>query len=158
MKKMFFITLCVLLMLSVAVVSAQEVITEDAPQFSRENMPQRGRFNPENIPQGERPQFNPDGASVGEIPQRQQNAIPVEETAQPTPPETSPEENSQNFSQFPDGMQQPRGGMQWEEQQQESEEPMTFFRFITTYSTPIISVLLLGLAFIFVIFYKRKNY
>ena len=114
MKKMFFITLCVLLMLSVAVVSAQEVITEDAPQFSRENMTQRGQFNPENIPQGER--------------------------------------------RFPDGMQPPGGGMQWEEQQQELEEPMTFFRFITTYSTPIISVVLLGLAFIFVIFYKRKNY
>ena len=42
--------------------------------------------------------------------------------------------------------------------QAQEEVPMTFSGFVKTYSTPITSVVLLGLAFIFVIFYRRKNY
>ncbi len=37
-------------------------------------------------------------------------------------------------------------------------EPMTFMGFIKEYQTPIISVILLLLAFVFVKLYKRKNY
>ena len=36
--------------------------------------------------------------------------------------------------------------------------PMTFGEILKTYSTPIFSVFLLAAAFIFVIFYKRKNF
>ena len=39
-----------------------------------------------------------------------------------------------------------------------AEKETGFLGFIKTYSTPITSVFLLILAFIFVIFYKRKNY
>ena len=36
--------------------------------------------------------------------------------------------------------------------------PMTFKGFLKEYQTPIISVVLLALAFVFVVFYKKKNY
>lgn len=36
--------------------------------------------------------------------------------------------------------------------------PMTFAGFLKEYSTPVTSVVLLALAFVFVIFYKRKRY
>lgn len=50
------------------------------------------------------------------------------------------------------------GNMQNNNQQTQETEPMTFLGFIKTYSTPITSVILLALAFIFVVFYRRKNY
>ena len=55
------------------------------------------------------------------------------------------------------GMQRPGGNMQ-PQQQQAEKEPMTFGGFIKTNITPIIAVVMLGLAFLFVIFYRRKNY
>ena len=39
-----------------------------------------------------------------------------------------------------------------------AEQPTGFWGFVKAYSTPIASVVLLGLAFIFVIFYRKKNY
>ncbi len=36
--------------------------------------------------------------------------------------------------------------------------PMTFMGFLKEYQTPIIAVILLALAFVFVVFYKKKNY
>lgn len=50
------------------------------------------------------------------------------------------------------------GNMQSNSRQTQEAEPMTFGSFVKTYSTPITSVILLTLAFIFVIFYRRKNY
>ncbi len=44
------------------------------------------------------------------------------------------------------------GGMQAE------AEPVTFMSFVKEYQTPIISVILLLAAFVFVKLYKRKNY
>ncbi len=41
---------------------------------------------------------------------------------------------------------------------QTEAEPMTFMGFVKEYQTPIISVALLLLAFVFVKLYKRKNY
>ncbi|MBR2476645.1 MAG: hypothetical protein IKB50_00740 [Clostridia bacterium] len=155
MKKIFTIALCICLMLSVAVVSAEEVVTGEMPQFSGENMPRRGQFNPENMPQVERPQM-PQNGEPAENPQPVQPVTPAENTQNP---QTPPEGNSQGGGQF--GMQPPRGGAPWEQQQQQQPtetQPMTFYGFLTTYATPITSVVLLGLAFVFVIFYKRKNY
>ena len=40
----------------------------------------------------------------------------------------------------------------------QEEQPMSFMSFLKTYSTPVTSIILLIFAFIFVIFYKRKNY
>lgn len=41
---------------------------------------------------------------------------------------------------------------------EKNSEERGFLRFIKTYSTPVISLILLALAFVFVIFYKRKKY
>ena len=58
---------------------------------------------------------------------------------------------------MPEGMGGFPGNMQGS-QATEAEQPTGFLGFVKTYATPITSVILLGLAFIFVIFYKRKNY
>lgn len=69
------------------------------------------------------------------------------------------EENPQFEGRMPGGMQGSfPGNMQNNNQQTKDAEPMTFWGFVKTYSTPIASVILLALAFIFVIFYRRKNY
>ncbi len=80
-------------------------------------------------------------------------------------PADNPEANGQNAEnpqfggRMPGGMQGGfPGGLENNNQQTEEAEPMTFGRFVKTYSTPIISVILLAVAFIFVIFYRRKNY
>ena len=39
-----------------------------------------------------------------------------------------------------------------------SNQSAGFLGFVKTYSTPVTSIILLGLAFIFVVFYRRKNY
>lgn len=65
--------------------------------------------------------------------------------------------NSPFGGRMPDGMGGFSGNMQ-NSQNTAAEQPTGFFGFVKTYSTPITSVVLLGLAFIFVIFYRRKNY
>ena len=65
-------------------------------------------------------------------------------------------ESSQLVSDMPEGMGRFPGSMQ--NGQNAAEKPTGFFGFVKTYSTPITSVVLLGPAFIFVIFYRRKNY
>ena len=67
-------------------------------------------------------------------------------------------ENQQLAGQMPGGMGGFPGNMQNFNVQTQEEEPEGFLGFVKTYSTPIASVILLGLAFIFVVFYKRKNY
>ena len=67
-------------------------------------------------------------------------------------------ENSRFGGQMPGGMGGFSGNMQNFNGQTQEEQPKGFLGFIKTYSTPITSVVLLGLAFIFVIFYRRKNY
>ncbi|MBR2886308.1 MAG: hypothetical protein IKB93_16205, partial [Clostridia bacterium] len=71
----------------------------------------------------------------------------------------NPEENPQFEGRMPGGMQGGfPGNKQNNNQQTKDVEPITFWGFVKTYSTPIASVILLALAFIFVIFYRRKNY
>ena len=68
------------------------------------------------------------------------------------------DKNQQFGGQMPGGMDIFSGNMQNFNGQTQEVAPKGFSGFIKTYSTPIISVILLGLAFIFVIFYRRKNY
>ena len=83
--------------------------------------------------------------------------IVVEEPA-PEMSEQMPQ-NAKELPQFEGRMQGGfHGNMQNNNQQTKEAEPMTFWGFVKTYSTPITSVILLALAFIFVIFYRRKNY
>ena len=65
--------------------------------------------------------------------------------------------NSPFGGEMPEGMNGFPGNMQ-SGQNTAAEQPTGFLGFVKTYSTPITSVVLLGLAFIFVIFYRRKNY
>jgi len=49
-------------------------------------------------------------------------------------------------------------GMTEQEQSTEEKTENKILTFVKTYSTPIISVILLAFAFVFVIFYKKKTY
>ena len=66
--------------------------------------------------------------------------------------------NQQFGGQMPGGMGGFPGNMQNFNGQTQEEASKGFLGFVKTYSTPITSVVLLGLAFIFVIFYRRKNH
>ena len=70
----------------------------------------------------------------------------------------TPGRNQQFGGQMPGGMGGFPGNMQNFNGQTQENAPKGFLGFVKTYSTPITSVVLLGLAFIFVIFYRRKNY
>ena len=84
------------------------------------------------------------------------NDIPENNTQNP---DDVSEQNGQQNRQFPGDMQGGfPGSMQNNNQQNQEAEPMTFGSFIKTYSTPITSVIILALAFVFVVFYKRRNY
>ena len=88
----------------------------------------------------------------------------TEETTQP--PENSGENNRESGENTPFDGQMPGnmgdfnfpGGMTNSAQNTETEQATGFLGFIKTYSTPIISVILLLCAFVFVRFYKRKQY
>ena len=59
---------------------------------------------------------------------------------------------------MPEGMGSFPGNIQNPNQNTKTEQEIGFWGFVKAYSTPITSVILLALAFIFVIFYRRKNY
>ena len=147
---------------------------EEQPQGDRGNMgtPPSGDMQgrtPPTMPNGKIPRegMNRGQKPSGEVTPPQntekvtQSTSAVEESEASTDEQNNhnTEENSQFEGRMPGGMQ---GGfpsnMQNNNQQTKDAEPMTFWGFVKTYSTPITSVILLALAFIFVIFYRRKNY
>lgn len=164
-------------------VSGQILETEqgDMGMPSTGEMPTRG--TPSNMPNGEMP---PEGMSKGQRPQG--NFTPPENFGEFTMPQgdfTPPQNNNLNnntdttiqadedastenpkFSggnqqfggQIPEGMSGFFGNMQGVNQDTQTEQETGFLGFVKTNSTPIISVILLGLAYIFVALYKRKNY
>ncbi len=90
-----------------------------------------------------------------------ENENPIREEAVPEVSEQMPqdaEEHPRFGEHMPGGMGGFPGNMQNFNGQAQEEVPMTFLGFVQTYSTPITSVILLALAFVFVIFYRRKNY
>ena len=161
--------------------------TEEIPQDGRnmdmqpsDGMP--GRIPP-NMTNGEMP---PEGMNTGQRSQR--NFTPPQNADEFTPqqgevtsmqnndeinaevivPQTDGNESAEN-PQITDGNQEfggqtpgGRGGFPGNMQnfniQTQEEQPKGFLGFVKTYSTPITSVIILGLAFVFVIFYRRKNY
>ena len=68
------------------------------------------------------------------------------------------ENNQQSGAQAPESMGGFPANMQNFNTQTQDDAPKSFLDFVKAYSTPITSVVLLGLAFVFVIFYRRKNY
>ncbi len=154
---------------------------EELPQGEESNtgMPLSGDMQgrtPPNISNGEMP---PEGMNRGQRPQG--NFTPPQNAGEFTPPQntdatnteaTAPQTNSNESSessqvpggnqqfggQMPGGMGGFPGNMQNFNSQTQEEAPKGFLGFVKTYSTPITSVIILILAFIFVIFYRRKNY
>ena len=91
----------------------------------------------------ERPQGGGRG-NMGMPPNMPSGEAPPELPEGMTPPE------------MPNGEMPP--GMTDQEQNAEEKAENIILTFVKTYSTPIISVVLLAFAFVFVIFYKRKSY
>ena len=154
---------------------------EGQPQGGRGNMrtPPSGAMQgrtPPNMPNGEMPQGEftpPEGftppQNAGEFapPESSKNNA---ESVTPPANENVTTENQQTQENVTESNQTPGrnqqfggmggfpGNMQNFNGQTQENAPKGFLGFVKTYSTPITSVVLLGLAFIFVIFYRRKNY
>ena len=140
-KKVIPLVVALCLIFGLCVMAENEIPTPEAaaPQIS-EQAPPPSKMQGEGIPS--------ENANNGQTP------------PQAAPPQSggnAPSGNPQFGGQMPGGMGGFPGNMQNQGQPQE-EQPMGFLGFVKTYSTPITSVVLLGLAFVFVIFYRRKNY
>ena len=163
---------------SSAAETSQQMPQSKRPQGDGGNMGMRpngdmqGR-TPPNMPKGEMPQGEftlPEGFTPpeGDFTPPQSN-VNTCNTATPTVNNVAATENNEQSAQTQDGKQQFGGNMpggmggffgnmQNFNGQTQEEQPKGFLGFVKTYSTPITSVILLGFAFVFVIFYKRKNY
>ena len=169
------ISLCLLFGISVMTVTA---VGETQSGGRRGGMPPMGEMPsgdfapPEGFtpPEGE---FTPPQNSDAVTPPQSEESGSAETTAPKTDTGVTEEnqkapENSEESGQAPDGNQRfdrgmPEGmgrfpGEVQNGQNTAAEQPTGFVGIVKTYSTPITSVVLLGLAFIFVIFYRRKNY
>ena len=116
------------------------------PDFGNGTPPEG--FNPEN-----REFTPPENIEV----QGDENTEPQGETSVENPQDNT---NPQGNGQFGGG--RPNGQGNWNnmfgQQQTVQEQPTGFKLLVQQYFTPAVSVLLLILAFVFVIFYKRKQY
>ncbi|MBR3994869.1 MAG: hypothetical protein IKI97_06280 [Clostridia bacterium] len=126
-----------------------------------------GKITREGMNRGQKPsgEFTPpQNTEFGNTKKVSQSTSAVEESAEnktSTDEQNNhnTEENPQFGGRMPGGMKGGfPGNMQSNSGQTQEAEPKTFWGFVKTYSTPIASVILLALAFIFVIFYRRKNY
>ena len=152
--------------------TSQQIPQGERPQGGRGNMgmPPSGDMQgrtPPNMPNGEMPQgeFTPPQSNVNTnstetvTPPANDGAAENEQTQENGEQSGQTQGGNQQFGgQMPGGMGGFPGNMQNINGQTQQEQPKGFLGFVKTYSTPITSVVLLGLAFIFVIFYRRKNY
>ena len=188
LKKVIPIVISLCLIFSISVMAENEMPTsgetvpealEQVPQGDRGNMGippsgdmqdrpsptmPNGKTPREGMNRGQKPSGEvtpPQNTESGNTEKVTQSTSAVEESETSTDEQNNhnTEENPQFEGRMPGGMQ---GGlpdnMQINSGQTQEAEPMTFGSFVKTYSTPITSVILLALAFIFVIFYRRKNY
>lgn len=177
MKKIvpIVLSLCLMFGISVAAENTADRANTDTPAVSQD-MSNMGV--PPEMQSGEPPQGGNRGGQIPESgftpPQNietnnaesttLQTDGNTEEVAQP--PENSGENNQESGENTPFDGQMPGnmgdfnfpGGMANNAQNTETEQATGFIGFLKTYSTPIISVILLLCAFIFVYFYKRKQY
>ena len=187
-KRIIPIILCLILVFSISVsatnttedtIAENSQATEEFPQ--RQGRPQGGgRGNmgtPPEMPNGEMPPELPEGMTPPEMPNGemppqmngQANAENQQQSGQSSSGSnaengTATEENanSDRIQRGEGNMGGFRGemppGMTEQEQSTEEKAENKILTFVKTYSTPIISVVLLAFAFVFVIFYKRKSY
>ena len=186
-KKILLIILCLILVFGISVLAANtQSDTPTENNQTKEEMPNRqerpqggGRGNmgmPPNMPSGEVPPELPEGMTPPEMPNGEmppqmngQTNTENQQTGQPSSGSnaengTATEENT-NLDRIQRGEGNMGGfrgemppGMTEQEQNTEEKAENKILTFVKTYSTPIISVVLLALAFVFVIFYKRKTY
>ena len=168
LKKVISIIFSLCLVLSVSAM-AENVPTETTSDMSqRAGMPQRGEmsFGEFTPPEGNfaPPQdfggFTPSQENGENVTTPQTSGTEQEKTQAETKEGETTQTQNQNSpfgGQMPEGMEGFFGNMQ-NDQNANLEQETGFSSFVKTYSTPIISVVLLGLAFIFVILYRRKNY
>ncbi len=120
--------------------------------------PMEGEFTkPQNEGEFMPPERNTDtevSASKPDTGVTEENQKPSENTEESTDTQNK---NSPFGDKMPEGADRFPGNMQ-NGQNAVKEEPLGFSGFVKTYSTPITSVILLALAFVFVVFYRRKNY
>ncbi len=174
-KKILISAMCLMLLLGVSV-SAQREMPQGNPE-SFMGMPQGTPPGGMELPEGVEPpqgmQGNREGFSGGEQGQRPQgntdntqieNEQPTDETGENAqqPQEQGENQQGQNAEAMPP-LNMNFGGGEMSEGfnfggAQTEAEPMTFIGFVKEYQTPIISVVLLLFAFVFVKLYKRKNY
>ena len=178
LKKVITIILSLCLMLSISVMAENTVNNENIPAEASER-PMRGDFDPSRMPRGN---FDPSQMPEGNFtpPQRRndteiqsalQNADDVSGQNQEKGTHTNelPNQNMEKHPQTDEGQSQfggefpgGRGGfpgnMQNDAQNTQTVQETGVSGFVKTYSTPITSVVLLGLAYLFVVFYKRKHY
>ena len=167
-KRIILCTLCMMLCFSVCTF-ADEVVDQQQttkPQqgeqmrgsagmrgFLGEVQPVEGQRPPEiTMPDsGNMPQFEvPFRDNMPTMPQDGENNGVVRGEDSQQPPEQNIDGGRVPFGDFP--------GMQPNDYQTEVETPKTFKEIAIEYFTPIVSLILLALGFVFVIFYKRKTY
>lgn len=138
-------------------------------EFDPSKMPERGEFDPSKIPQennnGTKPQGNAPADRTApadngaQAPSPQTNINPDNEAGDTVGEVPADGEGQPQFGgRFPGGMGGFNGGMQEGAQPVQSSQQTGFAGFVKTYSTPITSVILLGLAYVFLFLYKRKHY
>ena len=138
MKRFILLLLCFVLLFSVSVFAENEDVNNAPTQEWQRDM------------------------NKGSVPSENFNGQPPERAPQINNNESeTPQENNQNWNQ-----QMPNeefgGKMPFENNMNnetaKDETPKSFTDYIKEYITPIISVILLAFAFVFVIFYKRNNF
>ena len=187
-KKILPIILCLILVFGISVSATNiqgdtptenSQTTEEMP--NRQERPQGGgRGNkgmPPNMPSGEVPHELPEGMTPPEMPNgevphqmnRQANTENQQQSGQSSSGSNAENGTAAEENTNPDATQRGEGnmggfrgempsGMTEQEQSTEEKTENKILTFVKTYSTPIISVILLAFAFVFVIFYKKKTY
>ena len=171
-KKILICGMCLMLSLGVSVSAANEMPQGSPP--SNMEMPQGTPPEGMELPEGVEPPEDMQGFPGGEQGQRPQgntedtqtkNGQPTDETGE-NAQQPQGQDGNQQQEQNAEAMTPPNmdfgggnmpGGFGRNNTQVETE-PMTFMGFVKEYQTPIISVVLLLLAFVFIKLYKRKNY
>ena len=153
-KKVILMVLALCLMFSICV-TAENVNSNASDDAMVQEMPrQRGEFDGSNMPQGgfdpsrmpsDAPTFEGDN-QMGENSSSQENGMQTKGA----PPQFG--------GQMPGGMGGFSGNMQNANVEERTEQETGFMAFVKEYQTPVTAMVLLILAYVFVIFYKRKHY
>lgn len=162
---LIFLSACLIFSITATAENIQETngeIPQSVQGEAPSQMPPMGEMPRSGRPSGDFAPPQNNGAESANAQQPQENAQHPQENAQHPQGDFNaqgggqmPGRNPWNGGQMPNGF----GGFGNMQNNQNTEsQPKGFWGFVKTYATPITSVILLILAFIFVIFYKRKNY